>query len=95
MKLFSYFASQAALNWMAHKMHSVSESDGLVVFPLNPGAVQTGMTDLARQQDETLAKIDIVPPEVVAGQIVAFIKGATRENAGGQFIDHHETRREL
>ncbi|EIN06166.1 NAD(P)-binding protein [Punctularia strigosozonata HHB-11173 SS5] len=93
MKLFSYCASKAALNWMARKLHSEHERDGLVVFPLNPGAVDTEMSVTARQ-GETLAHVEFVPAEVVAGQIVNTIEEATRESAGGQFLDYDGKRLE-
>ncbi|EIN06161.1 NAD(P)-binding protein [Punctularia strigosozonata HHB-11173 SS5] len=94
LKLFAYSASKAALNWMARKLHYEHESDGLVVFPLNPGAVDTGMTVAACAKDDVLAQAEFVPPEVVAGQIVTLIDGATRESAGGQFMNHDGNRLE-
>ncbi|EIN06090.1 NAD(P)-binding protein [Punctularia strigosozonata HHB-11173 SS5] len=93
-KLFAYCASKAAENWMARKMHFEHESDGLIVFPMHPGAVATDMTDAMRAQDEEMRGYEYLTPEEIANHIVARIDGATRENAGGQFVNYDGSRLE-
>ncbi|EIN06095.1 NAD(P)-binding protein [Punctularia strigosozonata HHB-11173 SS5] len=88
MKLFVYGASKAAENWMTRKIHFEYESDGLVAFAMHPGPVQTDMADALSEKEELMATLDYVPADAVANGIVAQIEAATRDNAGGQFLQY-------
>ncbi|KAJ3051321.1 hypothetical protein HK097_007679 [Rhizophlyctis rosea] len=80
--VLGYGTSKAALNYVARIIHSEHHKEGFIVFPLNPGWVDT---DMGRLGAETLLGPGQRPPvtveQSVEGQL-RIIDGATAESSG-------------
>ncbi|KAF1980843.1 putative aflatoxin biosynthesis ketoreductase nor-1 [Aulographum hederae CBS 113979] len=81
----AYGPSKAALNYLMRKMHH--ENGELVVFPIDPGWVQTEMGNTAAQKWGVESAPTTI--EESAGGIIKVIDDATRENSGGKFMAYN------
>lgn len=85
-----YGTSKIALNYLTRKMSL--ENEDLVVFPLDPGFVQTDMglagAKAFGMNEQQIADMLITTKESVDG-MVNVIEGATREKNGGKFMRYN------
>ncbi|KAF5538070.1 Aflatoxin biosynthesis ketoreductase nor-1 [Fusarium phyllophilum] len=81
----AYGPSKASLNWLTRALHL--QNEGLVVFALHPGFVNTEMGESAATEwgfpHAMLASVE----EAVKGSL-GIIDSATRENFSGKFISY-------
>ncbi|TRM57904.1 hypothetical protein BD626DRAFT_438812 [Schizophyllum amplum] len=80
-----YACSKAAEHFLAKKLQF--ENEDFVIFPICPGRVVTDMYGNAQANDPLLAKEPGKTPEESVRGLMAVIDNATRENAGGKFMD--------
>ena len=103
---YAYGASKAAVNWVTRKLHhdfpDFSKLVGkfiirkcllpAVIFPINPGGVDTDMAHESLARDpgmEGLQKsLNMITTEESARGILEQIDIATRETHGGYFVDY-------
>ena len=80
-----YGTSKAALNFIVKKMHT--ENEDLVIFPLDPGWVQTEMGINGAVMLGFGDKVDemLITTDVSVEGMVKVIEGSTREETGGRF----------
>ncbi|TRM70530.1 hypothetical protein BD626DRAFT_30124 [Schizophyllum amplum] len=83
--IHTYGASKAALNWLSCKLHA--EFPAWTIFPINPGAVATGMMLDAQKTQDWLKDYPLTSVEESTKNMMAIIDKATREGEGGQFLD--------
>jgi len=93
--VLAYGSSKAAENYLARKLHF--EHEGLICFPMNPGAVATDLSKIACEQDEGMQQFlklhPVMPVEKTIKGLLAEIDNATREKSGGQFVNFDGVRR--
>ncbi|EIN06094.1 NAD(P)-binding protein [Punctularia strigosozonata HHB-11173 SS5] len=82
-----YGISKAAGNYLARKLHHEHEEDGLIVFPICPGAADTNMSTRGAEHDERIGAIPVKTVDETARLLLNVIDNATRENEGGQFMN--------
>ncbi|KAL1746953.1 hypothetical protein HDZ31DRAFT_80880 [Schizophyllum fasciatum] len=80
-----YAVTKAAVHYLAKKLQF--EHEDFVIFPICPGRVSTSMYCAAQERDAELAKVPGETPESSVAGMMPVIDGATRENAGGKFMD--------
>ncbi|KAI5830506.1 NAD(P)-binding protein [Schizophyllum commune Tattone D] len=80
-----YAVTKAAVHYLAKKLQF--ENEDFVIFPILPGLVDTDMYHYAQSNSEFLAKQPGVSAAECASGIMRVVDGATRENAGGKFLD--------
>ncbi|KAI4525474.1 NAD(P)-binding protein [Schizophyllum commune Loenen D] len=80
-----YAVSKAAVHYVAKKLQF--ENEEFVIFPICPGRVSTDMYLSAQNKDAELAKHPGATPAYSVASMLRVIDGATRENAGGKFMD--------
>ncbi|KAL1725588.1 hypothetical protein EV714DRAFT_221000 [Schizophyllum commune] len=80
-----YAVTKAAVHYLAKKLQF--ENEDFVIFPILPGLVDTDMYHYAQSNSEFLAKRPGVSAAECASGIMRVVDGATRENAGGKFLD--------
>ncbi|KAL1740427.1 hypothetical protein HDZ31DRAFT_47524 [Schizophyllum fasciatum] len=80
-----YAISKAAVHYLAKKLQF--EHEDFVIFPICPGAGDTDMFRAAQAQDPRFASVQGASPAEIAANIMDVVDGATRENAGGKFMD--------
>ncbi|EIN06059.1 NAD(P)-binding protein [Punctularia strigosozonata HHB-11173 SS5] len=83
----AYGISKAAENYLARKLHFEHANDGLVVFPICPGAVDTDMGQFAAEHDERMRATPYKTVDETAVHLLNVIDNATREHEGGQFMN--------
>ncbi|KAI4518099.1 NAD(P)-binding protein [Schizophyllum commune Loenen D] len=81
----AYCCTKAAVHYMAKKLQF--ENEDFVIFPICPGAVDTDMFRYAQERDPRFAQVKGAAPEEAAANILKIVDNATRENAGGKFMD--------
>jgi len=81
----AYGASKVAVNYMMRKIHFEHEKDGIVAFPLCPGAVDTNMWTVVKEKFKTMT---VSSPDESAKDLMRVIDGATRESCSGKFMNH-------
>ncbi|EIN06063.1 NAD(P)-binding protein [Punctularia strigosozonata HHB-11173 SS5] len=92
--MLPYGVSKAAENYLARKLHFEHEQDGLIVFPLNPGATETDLAKGAFAGDEKgMQGIGFKSADECATQLLSVIDRATRDEEGGQFVNFDGERR--
>lgn len=77
-----YGASKSAVNYLCRKLHF--ENDGIIVFPICPGPVDTDMT-ASNQDFEVFKSITFISVHQVVVQMLPIIDNATRPEAGPVF----------
>ncbi|EIN06082.1 NAD(P)-binding protein [Punctularia strigosozonata HHB-11173 SS5] len=82
-----YGVSKAAENYLIRKLHFEHEKDGLVIFPICPGAVETDMAKFSAERDEAVRSMQFKTVDDTAALLLKVIDNATRENEGGQFLN--------
>ncbi|KAI5896706.1 NAD(P)-binding protein [Schizophyllum commune H4-8] len=87
---YAYGTSKAALNWVVRKLHH--DFEDFVIFPMNPGALDTDMATVTVANEPWLqnALPQLSKPEDNARKCLEQIEKATRETAGGKFLDVEE-----
>ncbi|KAI5890002.1 NAD(P)-binding protein [Schizophyllum commune H4-8] len=81
----AYGCTKAAVHYLAKKLQF--ENEDFVIFPICPGAVDTDMFRYAQERDSRFAQVKGAAPEEAAASILKIVDNATRENAGGKFMD--------
>ncbi|KAL1702815.1 hypothetical protein EV121DRAFT_292959 [Schizophyllum commune] len=81
----AYCCTKAAVHYMAKKLQF--ENEDFVIFPICPGAVDTDMFRYAQERDSRFAQVKGAAPAEAAASILKIVDNATRENAGGKFMD--------
>lgn len=88
--VYPYGASKAALNWVTRKLHH--DFPELIVFPLCPGSVETGLATGAVEMDSSISelvkKFPFISTRESAEGIIEQVDIASRETHGGQFVDY-------
>ncbi|EIN06061.1 NAD(P)-binding protein [Punctularia strigosozonata HHB-11173 SS5] len=87
-----YAISKAAENFLARKLHFEHEKDGLVVFPICPGLVDTDMANYGAERDEGVRSRKFKTVDDTAALLLKVIDRATQENEGGQFMSFDGTK---
>jgi len=86
--VLAYGSSKAAENYLARKLHF--EHEGLICFPMSPGAVATDLATMAIEQDEGMKQLlkqaSVMPVEKTVECMLTEIDNATREKSGGEFV---------
>ncbi|KAI5889999.1 NAD(P)-binding protein [Schizophyllum commune H4-8] len=80
-----YAITKAAVHYLAKKLQF--ENEDFVIFPILPGLVDTDMYHYAQSNSDYLAKRPGVTTAECAAGIMRVVDGATRETAGGKFMD--------
>ncbi|KII92800.1 hypothetical protein PLICRDRAFT_134710 [Plicaturopsis crispa FD-325 SS-3] len=89
MWVVAYGASKAALNFLAREIHV--EHEDLICFPICPGPVKTDMAAPALAEAEGFegaSKFSWQTVDESVARLLKIIDNATRENEGGQFVNH-------
>lgn len=81
-EMLPYGASKAAENYLARKLHF--ENEGLIVFPICPGGVETDTAKLAIDQGY-FKGMPLTTPEETVANMLPIIDNATRPEAGPVF----------
>ncbi|KAI4294028.1 NAD(P)-binding protein [Schizophyllum commune Loenen D] len=88
--VYPYGASKAAINWIMRKLHH--DFPDFVIFPINPGVVETDMAKTSREKDPGTNVLGESLPSITADESVRAmleqIDVATRDTHGGQFVDY-------
>ncbi|KAJ5973102.1 uncharacterized protein N7479_003020 [Penicillium vulpinum] len=81
----AYGPSKAASNWLTKALHVENEKNGLVVFALHPGWVQTRAGEFVAKEWGYPSSPPVTVEDSVKGML-SIIDSATRDNMSGKFV---------